>query len=273
MKALNHYSEAKFRALDTEARKKAVVKLVAAIEASLPDVERVCEILANLQQCALWMGGDMPDGLGGFLTDCDEGGDPHKVLTACAGFLEGYGHERKDHDMAVRVSDGERCADPHALQRANGIIVILDDLRSVFNVGSIIRTSECLGLKEIWLCGITPTPDQTALNRTAMGTADKVCWKKWDKGLDAVYEAQRQGFRVIAIETVENALSVFDTVFDPPVALLLGNESLGISTEVLKRCDAVASIPVLGWKNSLNVGVAFGVAAYQAVFGNPAGEP
>lgn len=241
--------------------------MVEAIEASVGDTQWARTILESMKDCVSWMGVNAPDGIQQYISECGDCGYPRDILRACAVFLERTGASRKDHDMAVMKNDGYNNPDPKIVCRAQKIIVILEDLRSVFNVGSIFRTAECLSLGGIWLCGITPTPQNPVLGRTAMGTAGKVAWRTQPNAITAVREAQTAGYYVVAIETVEDATLVFESRYQVPLALVLGNESLGISDEVLEACDDIVSIPVLGWKNSLNVGVAFGVAAYQVVFG------
>lgn len=271
MKTAHHYSEKKFRALSAHQQDNAIQKLVEAMEGSIPDTSHAADILANLKDCVAWMDRSEPVGLSAFIKACGDCTDPRAVLLACARFLQGSQSSRRDGDMAVRTLDGSKVADPAALERAQKILVILEDLRSVFNVGSIFRVAECLSLAGIWLCGITPSPRHPALAKTAMGTADKVTWKQWHNAGDAVLAAREMGYNVLAVETVIGAETVFEHQFSTPLALVLGNESLGISNAVLQMCDQAVSIPVLGWKNSLNVGVAFGIVAYQAVFGALAG--
>lgn len=172
----------------------------------------------------------------------------------------------KDSQIPIREGDGLRISDPELLARGSRIAVILDELRSVFNVGSIFRSSECLALGELALCGITPGPEHPNFEKTAMGTGDRVPWKRFTQSTEAIAHYRSRGYRILALETALEASSVFDFQPQLPLALVLGNESLGISAEVLAQCDGCLALPVLGWKNSLNVGVAFAVTAYQLVF-------
>lgn len=175
------------------------------------------------------------------------------------------GRTYKDHQIPIITGDGGRIADPELIERGKKVIVILDNLRSVFNVGSIFRTAECLSLNSLILCGTTPTPEHPNMNKTAMGTCDLVRWSYMEDTIEAISQCRRSGYHVLALETAEHARSIFAGGFTLPIALVIGNESLGISPEVIELCDTCANIPVLGWKNSLNVGVAFAITAYQMV--------
>ncbi|MCL2065266.1 MAG: RNA methyltransferase [Candidatus Cloacimonetes bacterium] len=143
------------------------------------------------------------------------------------------------------------------------VIIILDNLRSAFNVGAIIRTAECLNLEEIWFCGYTPKPDHPKIANTAMGTQNKIRWQFFNDTITAVRKAQNNEFKVYALETVEKAKSVYEQNFHEKIAIVLGNEALGISEEVIDFCDNCIMLPILGWKNSLNVATACSVVCFE----------
>ena len=143
------------------------------------------------------------------------------------------------------------------------IILILDNLRSAFNVGSIFRTAECLNIKEILLTGNTPTPDNFKVKNTAMGTETRVEWKFYKDTQDAILYAKKNGYQVFALETVEKATSIYDKKYIDNIAFVLGNEALGISMEVILLCDECLQLPLLGWKNSLNVATACAVTCFE----------
>lgn len=143
------------------------------------------------------------------------------------------------------------------------LILILDNLRSAFNVGSIIRTAECLNLEEIWFCGHTPKPDNLKVANTSMGTFKRIKWKSFLLTAEAIKSAKEEEYSVYALETVENAESVFKQDFISKCAVVLGNEVLGISEEILALCDKSLIIPVSGWKNSLNVATACAVTCFE----------
>ncbi len=145
--------------------------------------------------------------------------------------------------------------------------VILSNLRSALNVGSIFRTADALNVEKIYLCGTTPRPDQNGragkdLAKTALNAQNYVSWKYYKRTSDAVLELKKQGFKIIALEQSTNSINIFK--FKPPkkIALVLGNEKTGVSKSILKKCDKIIEIPMFGKKESLNVSVAFGVAGY-----------
>lgn len=144
--------------------------------------------------------------------------------------------------------------------------LIVENVRSAFNVGALFRTSECLGVSEVLLTGYTPGPDDEKTSRTAMGTAKMVPWRRVDRGATACEELHAQGYKIIALETAANSVSLEEIQFGGhPTALVLGNERFGIDADTLKAVDAVCRIPVRGIKNSMNVGIAFGIAAFEWV--------
>ncbi|MDD2230570.1 MAG: TrmH family RNA methyltransferase, partial [Candidatus Cloacimonetes bacterium] len=167
----------------------------------------------------------------------------------------------------IRRGDGNISADSGAMQKAAQVTIICDNLRSVFNLGSIFRSAECLGVAEILLCGISAKPSHPNLAKTAMGTQSLVAWRHFLDTKEAISHCRNKGMHIYALETVNEASSVFNTLYSFPLALVIGNESLGIEPATLELCDSYISLPQLGWKNSLNVGVATAAALYQIIFG------
>lgn len=151
------------------------------------------------------------------------------------------------------------------------IRVLLDNLRSAHNTGAIFRTADGVGAAHLYLCGITPNPlKNTALQKTALGAEEDL---SWSAHLDAVGLAQGlrgEGYRLLALETVAGSQPVFEVdgnFFDgEPIVLVVGNEQAGVDPGVLDLCDLALSIPMIGRKASLNVAVAFGIAAYWLTF-------
>jgi len=143
------------------------------------------------------------------------------------------------------------------------IILILDHLRSAFNVGSIIRLSACLDISEVWFCGYTPTPVHPKIKSTAMQTQEFIAWQHFENTTDAVSKAKEMGFTVYAVENHTSATSIYDTIFSDQIALVMGNEALGVSADVLDVCDQMICIPIPGWKTTLNVGMACGVVCFE----------
>jgi len=143
------------------------------------------------------------------------------------------------------------------------LFIICDNIRSLYNVGSIFRTADAFGARKIFLCGITGTPLQNGLKKVSLGAENAVAWEHAKHAWRVVEKLKKQGVFCIALEQVPGSadLKKFKPKF--PCALVVGNEVRGVSPQVLKRCDAVVEIPMAGTKESLNVSVAFGIAAYK----------
>ena len=140
--------------------------------------------------------------------------------------------------------------------------VICDNLRSLYNVGSIFRTSDALGVKKIYLCGITGTPLQSGLTKVSLGAEKAVAWEHVKSSWRLIEKLKKQGFQIVALEQTKKSLDI--KKFKPkfPLALVIGNEVDGVSNSVLQRCHQSVEIPMSGIKESLNVSVAFGIASY-----------
>lgn len=143
------------------------------------------------------------------------------------------------------------------------LTVVLDSIRSAFNVGGIFRSAECFGVQDVVLCGYTPLPDQPQVAKAALGTEQRIPWRYEEDILTAIHHLKASGITCYALETVANAPTVADTSWTFPAALILGNERFGLNPEVISVCDAVVRIPLFGLKNSLNVVSAFTIAAYE----------
>jgi tRNA G18 (ribose-2'-O)-methylase SpoU len=145
------------------------------------------------------------------------------------------------------------------------IIVILDHIRSAHNVGSIFRTSDGANIAELWLCGFTPTPPHRHLAKTALGAVDTVPWRHFETVPDAIAEARDMGAQIAALEYSEDSQLLYEFTAPLPLALVVGNETHGLSFEVRQLCDATVHLPMHGHKSSLNVSVAYGIAIYDLV--------
>lgn len=159
----------------------------------------------------------------------------------------------------------------HAVKRPNTptpptpiIEALLDNIRSAFNVGAIFRTADGAAISHLHLCGMTATPDNPRLAKTALGAENSVPWTYYTNALDAARQLQAKNYQLWAVEGGEKAQSLFDGTAEltSPILLILGNERAGIDPHLLDLCDRVLSIPMYGRKSSLNVEVAFGIAAY-----------
>ncbi len=143
------------------------------------------------------------------------------------------------------------------------LCVVLNDLRSLHNVGTIFRTADGVGLSKLWLTGITGYPPQSGISKIALGAEDVVPWEYRQHIIPLLKELKQQGYLIVLLE--QAAGSVKHDQFFPtkPVCLVLGNEVEGVGNELMALCDHVVEIEMSGVKNSLNVAVAFGVIAYQ----------
>ena len=263
------YSATKFKAFTYEEQIKALHKLILCLEQNLSNPEKRLSIIDHLLKLSQLVDEPLPQKMHFFLKELNPRLSPHQLMNKLYFYLEGS--LRKDGSMSRRIGDGKISADPFLRKKAKQITVICDNLRSVFNVGSLFRTSECLGIGKILLCGITPTPEHSNMPKTAMGTEKLVEWQYLQTSIDAITICRESGMYIYALETVEEAGSIFQTIYKLPLAIVIGNEALGIEPSVLELCDECIALPQLGWKNSLNVGVATGIALYQIIFGGPNG--
>ncbi len=142
---------------------------------------------------------------------------------------------------------------------------VLDNIRSLYNVGSIFRTADAAGLEMLYLTGITGTPPRSEISKTALGADETVDWEYCQSALDAIEAARAEGCQVVAIESSDDAVDYRKFRWQAPVCFVVGAEVAGVSPEVMAAADAVVSLPMLGAKTSLNVSVAFGVIAYGLV--------
>ena len=141
--------------------------------------------------------------------------------------------------------------------------VVLDNLRSAFNVGSILRTSDAARVARLHLCGITVRPPHRQLARTALGATRHVPWTPHSDAASAVSELRTRGMRVVALEITASSRSYLEVDLTPPLGLVLGHEVNGVSPDALAQCDEVVHIPMYGVKNSLNVATSFGVLIFE----------
>lgn len=145
------------------------------------------------------------------------------------------------------------------------IVIILDNVRSLNNIGSVFRTADAFLVQKIYLCGITATPPHKDIRKTALGATESVDWEYRKDTLTLVEELKSNHIKVISVEQAENAimLNEFQVDTDKTVALIFGNEVKGVSQEVVSASDAVLEIPQLGTKHSLNISVSAGVVVWD----------
>jgi tRNA G18 (ribose-2'-O)-methylase SpoU len=145
------------------------------------------------------------------------------------------------------------------------IVIILDDIRSLHNIGSVFRTSDAFLIEKIYLCGITATPPNKEIHKTALGATDTVAWEYAKDVLEVIAKLKAENTIIYAIEQVENAvfLDNFQPIKQTKYALVFGNEVYGVSQEAIKICDGCIEIPQLGTKHSLNISVSAGIVVWD----------
>ncbi|PIF05379.1 MAG: RNA methyltransferase [Draconibacterium sp.] len=145
------------------------------------------------------------------------------------------------------------------------VVVVLDNIRSCNNIGSVFRTSDALLIEKICLCGITATPPNKEIHKTALDSEKSVAWSYHDKTESAIAMLKSEGYVVFAIEQVENSISLpdFEPVSGEKLALVFGNEVKGVQQKVVDLCDGAIEIPQFGTKHSLNISVSAGIVLWD----------
>ena len=147
------------------------------------------------------------------------------------------------------------------------LVVVLDDVRSLYNVGSVFRTGDAFRIEAIYLCGITATPPHNEIHKTALGAEDSVEWRYFKTAEDAVEELQQNGYFVYAVEQAEGStkapLQLPPSGGEPLFAVVLGNEVKGVHQSVVDLCDDCLEIPQYGTKHSMNVSVTAGIVIWE----------
>ncbi len=147
------------------------------------------------------------------------------------------------------------------------VCLVLDNVRSLANVGSAFRTADAFAVEKLWLCGITGTPPHKELLKTALGATETVAWEHAPDTAALLRELRAAGYRPVAVELAEGAEPLHQFRFDPAekLALVFGHEVFGVSDEALAECAAAVEIPQTGTKHSLNVSVAVGIVLWEVV--------
>lgn len=147
------------------------------------------------------------------------------------------------------------------------IVLVLDNVRSLNNVGSAFRTADSFLLKSICLCGVTGTPPNAEIEKTALGSTESMAWEHFKDTKDAITELRQNGYKVYAIEQVENSTYLQNVEYtkNDKMALVFGNEVYGVEQDVINLCDGSIEIPQLGTKHSLNISVSIGIVVWEIV--------
>jgi tRNA G18 (ribose-2'-O)-methylase SpoU len=161
---------------------------------------------------------------------------------------------------------GRKSVEDFKLADKKPLVVVMDNIRSMHNVGSVFRTADAFLISGICLCGFTPQPPHRDIHKTALGATDSVDWLYYENTSDAVLALKERGFKVLAIEQTEGSILLNEYVQSKmPLAFVFGNEVDGVSDEVIQLCDGVIEIPQWGMKHSLNISVAAAVVMWEFV--------
>lgn len=145
------------------------------------------------------------------------------------------------------------------------LVIVLDHIRSLNNVGSVFRTADAFRMEAVYLCGITATPPHAEIHKTALGAEETVAWRYFKETIEAVDELKQQGYVICAVEQAEGSVSLEKLTLDKnkKYAVIVGHEVKGVQQEVVDACDMCVEIPQCGTKHSLNVSVAAGIVLWD----------
>jgi tRNA G18 (ribose-2'-O)-methylase SpoU len=166
---------------------------------------------------------------------------------------------------------GRKSVEDFKMANKKPIVVVMDNIRSMHNVGSVFRTSDGFLIDGICLCGFTPQPPHRDIHKTALGATETVDWVYYENTMDAVNELRQKGFKVYAIEQTEGSISLeqfkkqYPQSSDQSLAFVFGNEVDGVDQDVIAFCDGVIEIPQWGMKHSLNISVAAAIVLWEFV--------
>lgn len=166
---------------------------------------------------------------------------------------------------------GRKSVEDFKMANKKPIVVVMDNIRSMHNVGSVFRTADAFLIDGICLCGFTPQPPHRDIHKTALGATESVDWLYYENTVDAVLALKGKGYKVYAIEQTEGSISLekfktqYPNVNNEPIAFVFGNEVEGVRDEVIRICDGVIEIPQWGMKHSLNISVAAAVILWEFV--------
>lgn len=150
--------------------------------------------------------------------------------------------------------------------KRNPIHVVLDNLRSAYNVGSIFRTADAGAVEHIYLCGMSAHPPHKKIEKTALGAHEYIPWSYYERTKDCILVLKEKKIPIVAIEIAENSKPCFDYSWQSPVAIVFGNEVVGVQEKILKIADDIVHIPMFGYKNTINVATSFGIILYDILY-------
>ena len=147
--------------------------------------------------------------------------------------------------------------------KKQSIRILLDNVRSAHNIGSVFRSADAFAIEQIFLCGITATPPNREIHKSALGATETVQWKYFEQTSDAIKACKEDGYSIVLIEQTTNSVELPDFIPQGPIALIFGNEVEGISDDVIGMADSAVEIPQFGTKHSFNISVCAGIVMYD----------
>jgi tRNA G18 (ribose-2'-O)-methylase SpoU len=259
---VKEYTEATFLKLSHERQIKVSLDLVYKIEESFEEKRARGALIKKLREHLEWICkiGDHSKIKPSRLLQSIEG-EPNlrKILTVAMAFERKLALSLKDESILVKTQDSLRAKSTSQPP----LYLVLDNLRSAHNVGSIFRSADCLGVKHIFLVGYTATPEDKAVKKTAMGSEDYVSWSHVEKIEDLILQLKNDKISLAALETVVGSVPIENAKTPQNLALFLGNERFGLDSKHLEHMDHILEIPMQGRKNSLNVSNACAIAVFE----------
>lgn len=150
--------------------------------------------------------------------------------------------------------------------KRNPVYVMCDNIRSIYNVGSIFRTSDAALIEKLYLTGYTPYPPRPEIEKVALGATNSVPWQYFKDPMEAINELKEKGVKIVPLEIAENSTNYTEIKQSNfPLCLVLGNELTGVSNAIMEKADFSIEIPQFGFKHSMNVSVAYGIAVFEMV--------
>ena len=244
------YTKDIFQKFNRKKQGKKLIEFIEKIDSYWQDESLRIELLTEFQAYITYMNYEIDEDF--------SSSSKREFLALAVPIEQEFGKNQKDDGFIILKNDEQPKENVNI-----PLYLILDDLRSAFNVGSIFRSAECFGVSHIYLCGYTPTPENKKVQKTAMGTDEYIEWSNHSSVEQIITELKKDGFTIYALETTTHSIDISKTKFKKKCALILGNEALGISKETLKLADEIIQIPLSGWKNSLNVGVCTAICCYE----------
>lgn len=263
---MSDFSQSKFENLSLERKVKVTYDLVLEIESQWNDTEKRHKGLSKFRDYFQWfnfyqINDPALKNMGHLLHEISPDITLRRFLDIAVPFERFLDLSLKD-DQIFEITYQDK---PNEERETLPFCFVLDHLRSAFNVGSLFRTAECLGVEHIYLIGYTPTPLEKGVKKTAMGMDSQVSWSQHDRREDVFADLKEKGYTLVGLETVKDGVALYDFEAPRPLAVVAGNERFGLSRSTLEQLDVCVQIPMLGQKNSLNVANCLGIFSYEVI--------